>query len=230
MKWLKEYSFYNGTKDGKTVSVTELGGDDVLQMALRRLHEVKREDKISQATLGSIFDMGMRQVANESGIVSLSRKRKTFGEWTISGEGDLFDEELNIIYDVKLSKIYALEMFRKDPKNHQYTKQLNWYRYLYDNPTAELRLLWFLKDQSDVNEKHPKEALVCEDVPYIDKEVLLAEAKEKIIQLEFMLENGVHGKCKDTWSNDMRCKSYCDCKSVCPHAEARGYNRTTASW
>lgn len=228
MQWLRDYPFYNGNKQGKRVSVSEISGDDVLQMYLRRAFNLEREDKITQATLGSIFDLGMREIARESGLTSMHRVEKLLPNgWILSGEGDLYDSEKNIIYDVKLTKIYALEQWKKEPNGHQYTKQLNWYRILC-NESAELRLLWFLKDQTETKADHPKEALVQTVVPRLEQSELLKEASEKIELLEMMLENGV-GKdvqCKDTWGG-LRCKLYCEAREVCPYAKSKGFGRTT---
>ena len=49
MKWIREYNFYSGDKKERgKISVTELSGDDMLQMVLRRKFDVPKDDKIGQ--------------------------------------------------------------------------------------------------------------------------------------------------------------------------------------
>ena len=230
MEWIKQHEFYTGKREKFQVSVSELSGDDVLAIYLRREHDIVKEDKITQATLGSIFDLGIRQVANEQGLESLGRVLRTFDKWVISGEGDLIDRENNTIIDVKLTKIYALEQWKKDPLKHQYTKQLNWYRVLMGDESTKLQLYWFLKDQTETKDTHPKEALVVTDVPVMDEVKLFGEMIEKLYQLEALYNGGKREKCDDTWGNDTKCRLFCDCKSVCPYASKRGYNKATFGW
>lgn len=227
MKWIREYNFYSGYKKERgNISVTELSGDDMLQMVLRRKFDVPKDDKIGQNTLGSIFDLGMRSVAMQSGILSMSRVKKVLDNgWILSGEGDLCDDEHKIIYDVKLTKIYALEQFRKNPKNHQYTKQLNYYRLLYGKEDYNLFLMWFLKDQTETKLDHPREAIVTTEVPKLDEKELLKYAIDRTNELEMQLDVNVSNdaKCSDVWGGN-RCKFYCDVKEVCPYAKSKGYS------
>lgn len=226
MKWLREYEFYTGEKKKSgSISVTELSGDDMLQMVLRRKFDVPKDDKIGQNTLGSIFDLGMRHIAIETGLKSMERVKKILPNgWVLSGEGDLIDDEQKTIYDVKLTKIYALEQFRKDKKNHQYTKQLNYYRLLYGKEDYNLFLMWFLKDQTEAKLDHPREALVTTEVPKLDEKELLKYAIERTNELEVQLDVDVSkdAKCDDVWGGN-RCKFYCDVKEVCPYAKSKGY-------
>lgn len=232
MEWLKDVEFYTGDrkKSRYEVSVTELAGDDALAMFLRRTCDIEREPKITQATLGSIFDLGMREIAVQEGFESLSRVKRTFEKWTISGEGDLYNREENVIIDVKLTKLYAMEQWQKKPKEHQYTIQLNWYRVLVGDDKTKLQLYWFLKDQTETNDKHPKEALVVTDVPILDEVELFGFMREKLYELEALYNGGKKEKCNDTWGNDLKCKLFCDCKEVCPYATRRGYNKATFGW
>ena len=64
---LRKHNFYNGETKRTTdsFSVSEIAGGDVLQLVLRRLHDIPVEEKVTQATLGSIFDIGLRNVIND---------------------------------------------------------------------------------------------------------------------------------------------------------------------
>ena len=233
-KRLENYEFYTGVRDRNTISVSELSGSEPFQMALERAYVYDREKRVTQMTLGSIFDAGMRCLAKDLGLVSCGRKTIKFDvdgvSYTISGEPDLYSKEDNIIYDVKLTQIYSLKKWQENPKEHQYTTQLNWYRYMSDTK-PNIKLLWFLKDQKDTNTKDGIfDALSETEVPIIDDKTLIENAKEKIIAMNSYLENGCRGECQDKWGNDMKCRLYCSQKAVCPYANKRGYNKVVSQW
>jgi len=214
---LRKYDFYSGETQ-RTVelfSVSEIAGSDVLQLALRRLNEIPIEEKVTQATLGSIFDIGLRKAIDDlnekfgTHFYSGYRMEKQLPNGiTISGETDILDSKNKWLYDAKLSKIFAMEMCEKE-KEHQYKLQLNY----------RMFLLWGLKDQSDANPKHPNEAMMLKEVELISDEKIIAIATAKSTIVRQTIENNepLPKKCEDTWRNDVRCKYYCDCKNFCPY-------------
>lgn len=224
------YSGSNKFSAPMEISVTEITGGDPWQMYLRRKYDVVSEPKVTHGTLGSIFDLGMRQLAGELGLESGGRVKKQFGKYTLTGEFDLVDRAKKIVYDVKLTKVYALMMWNKEPLEHGYTQQINMYRYLFDMEDYTGAIAWFLKDQSDLKKGDPKEALVVTEVPTLPKVFLTKKLESFIEQMEQHQQEEGNGKCEDRWANDMRCKNYCDCKSVCPYAQSRGYNGTSNDW
>ena len=230
---LRTANLYSGTNKFQhplEISVTEITAGDPWQMYLRRKFDAKPEPKVTHSTLGSIFDLGMRQMSEELGLKSGGRVKKKFGKYIITGEFDLVDEEQKIIYDVKLTKVYALMQFQKEPLEHGYTQQLNMYRYLFDMEDYKGVIAWFLKDQSDLKKGDPKETLVLTEVPSLPKIVLTKKLEHYIEKMESYQKDEQAGQCEDRWANDIRCKNYCDSKSVCPYAKRRGYNGSTLDW
>ena len=223
---LRKHDFYSG-KTKKTTdlfSVSEIAGGDILQLALRRLHDIPIEEKVTQATLGSIFDAGLRKIIDDlneklnTHFYSGYRMEKQLPNGiTISGETDILDSENKWIYDAKLSKIFAMQMCEKE-KEHQYKLQLNLYRWLLGD-NYRMFLLWGLKDQSDANPKHPNEAMMLKEVEHIADDRLISIAVEKSNKVISIVNGNEQAptKCKDTWRNDVRCKYYCDVCQFCPY-------------
>ena len=238
LELIRGHEFYTGDRSiHNKVSVTEISGSDVLQMYLaRRFPDAKEPDKVGQNTLGSIFDGGMRDLVAANGKgedVDIENGVRFQIElpngFILSGEPDVIDNGNKWIVDTKLSKMYAVKMMGKEGAKHQYAQQVNYYR-LDKRNHFKMFILWGLKDQSDVKKDHPTEAMVLVEVPKINDTWLIQNAVEKTEELKLMLEtDNVKAKCDDTWANDMRCKSYCDKKSVCPYAKKRGYNGA-GSW
>ena len=223
---LRKHDFYSGETQ-RTVelfSVSEIAGDDTLQLALRRLHDIPIEEKVTQATLGSIFDIGLRNVVGDlnekfgTHFYSGHRMEKELPNGiTISGETDILDSENKWIYDAKLSKIFAMQMCEKE-KDHHYRLQLNLYRWLLGD-NYRMFLLWGLKDQSDANPKHPNEAMMLKEVEHIADDSLISIAVVKSNKVISIVNGNEQAptKCKDTWRNDVRCKYYCDVCQFCPY-------------
>lgn len=225
---IKNYKFYHGDRsDADRLSVTEIFGGQPLQIALTRKHYDELDGKdITQATLGSIFDLGIKNMGYDA-----DRMEKEHNGFTISGEPDFFED--GHLKDIKLTKKFALMMWEKNPKEHQYTLQLNAYRMMLEDKDKEVKsmsICWFLKDQSDVKDGDPP-ALVETEVPHIDDEYMLDKATEVHSDVRGMLDGRIEmTKCDDRWKNDFRCKHYCDVKKFCPYAIKRGYCKTTFGW
>ena len=225
---VKSYSFYSGDRtDIDKLSVTEITGGEPLQIALTRKHsdEISR-DKITQATIGSIFDLGFKNMGFEPERIKID-----IDGFTVSGEPDIFQD--GVLVDNKLTKKYALKMWEKEKEKHQYTLQINFYRMMLENQGKEVKdmqIAWWIKDQSDVKAGDPQ-ALVETKVPHIEDSKLLDIARGVHEEARGILEGKIlTQKCNNTFGNDMRCKSYCDVKEFCPYAKKRGYTKVTSGW
>jgi len=223
---LRKHDFYSGEikRTVELFSVSEIAGGDVLQLALRRLHDIPIEEKVTQATLGSIFDAGLRKIIDDindklgTHFYSGYRMDKQLPNGSIiSGETDIIDSENKWLYDAKLSKIYAMESCERESE-HQYKLQLNLYRWLLGD-NYRMFLLWGLKDQSDTNPKHPNEAMMLKEVKHIADDKLISIAVEKSNKVISIVNSNeqLPAKCEDTWRNDVRCKYYCDVYQFCSY-------------
>jgi hypothetical protein len=224
---LRDYKFYDGDRSrADKVSVSEVSGSDVHQAYLnRKFPDLKKPSKISQATMGSIYDMGLRQIVDSiDGMENGKRTEyKLPNGVTLTGESDHFDHNNKQIIDGKLSKLFAMKSCQKE-NSHHYRLQLNWYRIIYGYEDYSMWLYWSLKDQSDVKADHPDEALVPVEVEPISERWLVDKAVEFSNELKQRLEhNQPKEKCDDTWRNDMRCKSYCDNAPACEYAKKKRY-------
>lgn len=236
---LKEYQFYTGSKDNKnSVSVSEVSNYNLLQSYLERTEKVAKSKKLSQATLGNIFDIGFRQLAIEGAfgedVISGSRVFKTLSNgMVLSGECDLLSHIHKHIWDVKLSKLYAVSQVKKEGKAHQYNLQLNYYRLLYGNDYT-MSLIFGLKDQSEVEKAKLYYETAIEEVvvDYIDNNYLIARALNFTNELKSHLDNGTApDPCDDRWSGDLKCKYYCNVMEVCSYARKKGYHKPdVSSW
>lgn len=223
---IRKRNYYSGDKPTRDkVSVSEISGSDVMQMVLKRKFVIEPVNKINQATLGSIFDAGMRDLLkryNEefgTAFTSGVRVEKTLPNGIIiSGEMDTVNENPKEIYDTKLSKIYALEMWLKTESSHQYTLQQNFYNWLLGGGYA-MFLLWGLKDQSDMKSDKYSEAMILMPVEKVSIDFLMGLAVTKSDMMIAILDEKepMPSKCIDTWRNNSRCEHYCDCNKVCPY-------------
>jgi len=223
---IREYKFYNGDRtDPMKVSVSEVSGGDVHQAYLaRKFPDLKKPSKISQATMGSIYDMGLRDIVEEIPYMRNGDRRemKLPNGFTLTGEADHIDDHNKHLIDGKLSKIYAFKQAEKEAKHH-YRLQLNFYRILYDIRDYKMFLYWSLKDQSDVKADHPDEALVPFEVDVISDQWLIDKAVEFSDELKKRIDNNdPKEKCDDIWGG-MRCKMYCDNAPACEYAKKKGY-------
>ena len=220
---IEAHNFYTGERVPYTFSVTEVCDNEPLKGYLSRKFEPKSE-KVSQATLGNIFDVGMRQLVMDDVFGNTVKggvrilKQLPNGMF-LSGEPDIIDEENKVIYDVKLTKIYAYKKIIEDGVSHQYVKQLNYYNSLLGGG-YDLKLFLALKDQSDVKPNDP-EAIEILDVPFIKHDELIRVACEYGENVMAILEEkiGAPKKCSDTWGNSMRCRHFCAYNHVCPYGK-----------
>lgn len=228
LKALEEYEFYSGNnKDVSSVSVTEVTGGEVLPAYLKRTKDAPKQDNNSQALLGNIFDVGMRELAKAGvlgdGVVSGERiSMELPNGYTLTGEPDLIDTKQKIIYDVKLTKVYAWQKVLEEDTAHQYVKQLNYYRLMMEGEYG-MELFMGLKDQSDAKPKDPK-AIELVSVSNIADEKLISEAVKFSDVLDAMIkgEEPIPNRCTDIWGGN-KCKFWCSQNIVCEFAKRNGY-------
>ncbi len=227
--YIKKYNFYTGevyTNPNK-VSVTEVAGNDILQMYLARMYGRKEENVIGQATLGSIFDLGMRSLIesinksfNTSFESGVRMEKELPNGVIISGQPDIVDHKNKVIYDVKLTKLFALRFYEADPTEHQYTIQLNLYRWMISSD-YRMRLIWALKDSSHENSNNIGESMVETEVAKIEDDglVYFALRKTNLVRAIYNGQIEVPEKCEDTWRNNSRCFYYCSVNNFCKFYE-----------
>ena len=228
---LKEVKFYNGDKTVKNqISVTEVTGGEVLQAYFARKYPDIKKTKVGQFTLGSIFDYGMRQLVLDSkmGGEMQSGERMNYtlpNGYTLTGEPDILDIESKVIYDVKLTKVYAWKKTVEEGAKHAYAKQLNYYRLL-DGRDFKMALFMALKDQNEAKPTDPN-AIEIVEVAKIEDGVLIGDAVKISDSLQRLLDgvDKLPEKCNDLWGGN-KCKFYCDYNTVCEYAKRSGHTPT----
>lgn len=226
---LLSHDFYSGDRTNeKQVSVSEVANGNVLQAVLARLHEVPKPKSLGQSHIGSLADIGLRQLAIEGvlgeEVVSGCRVLMNLPNGVIlSGEPDILDNEEKVIYDLKITKIYSYKEIIKQGSSHQYAKQINYYRLMFGSDYSMVLLL-ALKDQSEVenSKSYMESAFVEVPIARIDDDKLIEEAVRFSDEVKFHLENGTKPeKCEDTWQNDFKCRHYCSYNVFCDYAKKK---------
>ena len=220
---LKSVEFY--TRDKKEIDVfsaSEISTNEPLQGYLMRTCEPMNSG-LSQATLGSIFDAGMRSLVIDgklgSHYKSGERIQTVINGVKVSGEPDIIDTKNKVIYDVKLTKLYALKMIIKDVESHNYTKQLNIYNYLLGGG-YDLRLFVALKDQKDFDPKETFNAIEDVAVTKYSKEKVEQMVTSYADKVNDMLSGGeLPRKCDETFGNDLKCRFFCSYMNSCSYGK-----------
>jgi hypothetical protein len=231
---IEKIEFYSGVRNSPdTVSVSEVVDNEPLIGYLKRKFEPK-VNRVSQATLGNIFDVGMKQIILDYKIgtyeVGKRLEYKTKKGAKLTGEPDIIDPINKVIYDVKLTKVYKHTVILKDPTADAYGMQVNLYKLMLGwGSESSLYLFMGLKDQSEVKPNQPNAIEeVC--IPHIKDEKLI-EMVDNYYERVFSLVNGdekIPEKCENTFGNDMRCKHYCDYNHVCKYGKK--YNSLGSTW
>jgi hypothetical protein len=235
---LRGIEFYSGDKtDLDRISVSEVASGDLLKSYLVRTKNYTKTEKLSQATIGNLADIGLRSLAidNRLGYIEsgVRVKQMLSNGTTLSGECDLIDHKEKVIYDLKITKMFAYTSIKKEGLDHHYAIQLNYYRLLY-GADYRMVLVLALKDQSDVetSKSYMEEAFVLHEVKAIKDAELKKRALDYATNLNGMINGTIETpkKCDDTWGNGMKCRYFCEVKSVCPHAKAMGYYSKVYDW
>jgi hypothetical protein len=231
---IEKIEFYSGSKNSlNTVSVSEVADNEPLIGYLKRKFEPKKSG-ISQATLGNIFDIGMKQIILDYKIgtyeVGKRLNYKTKKGANLTGEPDIIDPINKVIYDVKLTKVYKHTVILKDPLADAYGVQVNIYNLMFGwGSESSLLLFMGLKDQTEVKPNQPN-AIEEVNIPHIKEEKLI-EMVDEYYEKVFSMLNGdekIPVKCENTFGNDMRCKYYCDYNHVCSYGKK--YNSISSTW
>lgn len=216
---IRDYDFYTGDKSiDKQISVTELSLGEILPIYLSRITTELKPQKLGQHTLGSIAHLGLNVLAEKFGLTPGYRlENKLFNGYILTGEPDVLDQKNKIIYDFKLSKVYAHKQSVAKTVSHQYWKQLNYYRILLGGDWT-MKLIWGLKDQGSRDDFD--EAIVTQTVSKINDDHLINYAINMSNKLQLALDGEISAprKCNDTW-RDLKCKMYCDYNHVCDYGK-----------
>lgn len=214
----------NNKKNQKEISASMLG-NDLQQCLLRCKYGTIKENKVTQAGVGSLVHLGLAEVDFGDRVSKEYSIKKDYKDWILSGTIDRIDFENNMITDIKVSKTYTITSILNDPM-HPYRLQLNMYRML-----AEWKFGWRSGEKFDMQlEFYNKQGgydyrKSCEipDMQYIsiDKiadEILLEKVDEIIEFVELEQEK----QCDDVWVRKLggkaiktRCELYCSYKQVC---------------
>ena len=230
---IKNIEFYTGSKkDLHVVSVTEVCDNEPLLGYYRRMYEPMKSG-VSQATLGNIFDIGMKTIIKEriKGNYSegIRLNYTTPNGHKLTGEPDIINVQEKEIYDVKLTKVYKYLMVLKNQREDSYVKQLNFYALMLGWENPNLFLFMGLKDQNKAKPKDPDaiEELKVENIAFNELNEMI---DDYYIKLQSLLSGSekLPEKCENTFGNDMKCKDYCDYVHVCKYGKK--YNTIASSW
>jgi len=239
-------SGYENTEDKYVISASMVGNDP-LQNYLTIIHGKQVDVEISDATLGTIFHLGMEELmvrrvreANSPVIgVEKSMHMELPNGWIMSGTADLVTKQdaatLNI-HDYKLTKTYALKMLKSSLSSHNYSKQMRVLKTLLKNEVdnsvikkyknINMKIEIFVKDSKAVNFEP---VLTTVDVPNANgaddaaaSEVLIAEVVQITDSLQSYIEGGtIPPICEDRWPRKVKDKVIpTRCAFYCSHGKA----------
>lgn len=228
---LKKYKWYDNPHSGneKHISASSFA-NETLEIWFG-LNGYEQEEKLSDATIGSLVHLGMEKIFTEENYktdmryIIEQRYSSTLEGMFISGSPDLIDTKEKVIYDYKTAKNYSKKMLAKEGKYHRYAIQLAIYK-------------WLLSKQFDVTEYKPVILWIMKDSSAPKGEPVFIEQEIEIMTLEeieeFMIEkikvvsaydkDTMPDMCKDLWTRNInktlvntKCSFYCGYKKVCPY-------------
>jgi len=239
----KYVSGYVNENDDYTISASMVANDP-LQNYLSIINGKGTEDNITDATLGSVFHLGMEQLVRDKmdedvAIIGaeVAMHHKLSNGWVLSGTADLIVEPKYgqfEIHDYKLTKKYTRKMTEKDLYTSGYTKQLQVLDALFRRDTLanqgkeitrdiELHCDFFLKDTIAVNFETVFQPLIIPNkVGTTDmnaSDVLFAEVVEITNSLQSYIESGtIPPVCADRWPRNVKGKVIASrCEFYCSH-------------
>jgi len=230
-------------KGEKTISGSQLG-KDTLQIYLNLKYPNRDTEafKVTQASLGSIFHLGMEkaiEMMNEGHKTEVEVSMPLMAGWMLTGTVDMieFVDGEPVLHDYKLTKIYKGKMLRKEFANFvttdAYALQLNAYSVMFDEEKHRARKTKMILDMfyKDANELKGENAYEPIDVPFMSATDIIVLANEKVMELEkYLNSDSVPPECEDKWIRKTRtgeviktrCELYCDVKNVCPYYNNHG--------
>lgn len=239
---LKKYKWYDNphSENEKHISASSFP-NETLEIWFG-IHGYEREEKLSDATLGSLVHLGMERIFTEENYktdmryIIEQRYASTIDGMLVSGSPDLIDTKDKIIYDYKTSKNYSKKMLAKEGKYHRYAIQLAIYKWLISPTLGEdytCKILWIMKDSSA-----PKgePVFVEQEIEIMTMSEIQDYMSEKIKVLNAYDKDNMPSKCKDLWTRNInkslvntKCHYYCSYKKVCPHFKS-STKESIAAW
>jgi len=230
-------------KDDDYVISASMVANDPLQNYLAIVHGKGTETEITDATLGSVFHLGMEQLVKDKMKTDatiygaeVAMHHKLDNGWILSGTADLIVEPTPHnyeIHDYKLTKKYTRKMTEKDIHTSGYTKQLHVLDALFRRDTTldrtmidgdiELHCDFFLKDTVAVNHENVFQPLIIPNKVGTEEmnsaDVLFAEVVEITNSLQSYLESGtIPPVCTDRWPRNVKGKVISSrCEFYCSH-------------
>lgn len=230
---LKEYKFYDKEKKEKSISASSIT-KDILQLWFEQ-NDYEKEEKLSDATLGSIVHLGMEKIFENTfnlkdDVTIEKRFSKEIIGWEITGKPDIIIGDT--IYDYKTGKNYSRKQFLKEGKNHPYSIQLSIYNWLIGG-NKKAKILWMMKDSKAID---GEPVFIEDDVILMNDTEVETLLVDKILELEKYPSDVMPDECNDLWLRKvkgtvikMKCKLYCGYKNVCPYFKET-IKQSTSSW
>ncbi len=219
------------------ISVTELIGPPQIRV-LKKRHKDKIDTDITEmfwAACGKAMHKLLAQHTQE-GAMSERRMTVKIGDWTLSGQLDLYDPKTETLSDYKFVGQYSYKMASTEGKN-EWSDQVNIYRWLLWKTEGieakKLEIVCLLRDwmQSKAGSAGyppiPVGVLPQPVYEFGGVELFIADRMEKHRKAEALPDEELPG-CTDEerWfrnGRNLRCLTYCPVRSVC-HQNNKGEN------
>lgn len=226
---------YSGNKEPgvKQFSASMLG-DDILRNFFKFKYGSKESKRFTAATLGSTYQLGIdRIMENNPRYISAARISKVLDNgWTVSGEADQIDLELNVIIDNKVLTASGMKSAIDGNLDDNYNLQLGVYKWLFwNNPEFNAKLnpeftnletsLAIVNKGSAASRGDEFNFKFIDTYPMETIESMIVERTNQI--QSYIDSDTVPEKCVDvnkygaTKGVPNKCALYCDYKDICPY-------------
>jgi len=158
---------------------------------------------------------------------------------TLHGKPDLYDNNLNILYDYKTAKVYTVKKMKAGQwDDSDYMHQLNMYRAFRFPECEKMELVCAVKDHSPTaQERDGVHAVEMIEVPMMDTGKVMAMAESLVAEhISNQLDPRSLRSCRagELWVNKkgipLRCRDYCSPSENCPQYEKTLRIRNLAGW
>jgi hypothetical protein len=213
---------YTNKSNNPYTFTASMMGNDVLQNYLTVLYGSEKDTTINEATLGSVFHLGMERAIEafrkdkheNKGYEDIARMfaeknmQTKLNDWTISGTADLIIEYKNHeveIHDFKLTKMYAINKMKTTEElyNHRYNLQLNILSWLHNRnninggQSYSLYIDAFAKDNKAIKQENVFHQIRGKLRPFV---FLVNEITKKTDILQKYIEsNEIPPVCEELW-------------------------------
>lgn len=141
---------------------------------------------------------------------------------TLTGQSDLFDTELNTLYDLKTARMYEVKMALEGEEKPNYRYQINGYR-TFQYPEAMMKLVYVIKDFVPKNPNIPNPFTTIGIIPLEHDKVKEFFVNRAVELHKALKENKIPPICNDEESwNGKRCERYCDVSGICFNYQRQG--------